>query len=293
MQLAIHLGVHCTDEERLLKSLLQNKGALARENISVPGPGRYRKTVVDAARKLRGDQASRDSSEMLIDAIVDNDSASRLVMSFENFICQPSRIFEDGTLYHKAAYKPMWLRNLFDETSVEFFMAIRNPATFIPAVFHHKDQKMSSFDAFLDGLDPDQIRWSEVIRTIRETNPGCPVTVWCNEDTPLIWPQVLQQVSGHDPATELAGGFNVLATIMNGQGMRRLRTYLADNPPRNEVHRRRIIATFLDKFAIRDAVEEELDVPGWTDDLVRRLTRNYEQDLSVIETLPGVNFIAP
>ncbi len=293
MQVAIHLGVHCTDEDRLLKTLLKNKGALAREAISIPGPGRYRKTVIRAAQKLRGAEASPDTRDLLIDSIIDDDTTERVVMTCEHFLCVPGRIFENGLLYDKAGFKPKWLRNVFAGTDVEFFLSIRNPATFIPAAFHHKDQNVTDFELFMDGADLDQIRWSDVILSIQETNPNCPVTVWCNEDTPLIWPQVIQEVSGHDPFTKLNGDLNILSTIMTQEGLRRLQAYLHSHPPGNEIQRRRVLVAFLDKYAIEDAVEEELDVPGWTDDLVVQLTQNYEDDLDEIERMPGVNFIAP
>jgi hypothetical protein len=293
MQVAIHLGAHCTDEERLLKTLLQNKGVLAKQGISIPGPGRYRKTVVQAAQKLRGKEASQDSRDMLADAIVDDDSAERMVLTFEHFMCVPGRIFENAMLYDKAGFKPMWLRNVFGGLPVEFFLAIRNPATFIPAAFHHKEQGIKDFATFLDGVNLDQIRWSDVILAIQESNPDSPLTVWCNEDTPLIWPEVVQKVSGHDPAQRLNGGFNILGTIMQRDGMRRLRAYLAAHPPKSELQRRRILAAFLDKYAIAEAVEEELDVPGWTGELVTRMTENYEEDLIEIARLPGVDFIEP
>ncbi|MFB3079537.1 MAG: hypothetical protein ACE1Y4_16180 [Lysobacterales bacterium] len=293
MQVAIHLGAHCTDEDRLLKTLLQNKGRFAKDCISIPGPGRYRITMVRAAQKLRGAQASGESRDVLLDTIVDDDSAQRVVLSHENFICVPGRIFENGILYDKAEYKPLWLRQLFPGLQVEFFLGIRNPATFIPAVFYHPGQETKKFENFLDGVDLDQVRWSDVILSIRETNPDCPLTVWCNEDTPLIWPQVIQEVSGHDPSTQVNGAFAVLGKIMKREGMQRLRTYLGTHPPQNEIQRRRILVAFLDKYALEDEVEEELDVPGWTEALVHALTQNYEDDLDEIGRMPGVNFISP
>ncbi|HHS89460.1 MAG TPA: hypothetical protein ENJ26_03745 [Rhodobacteraceae bacterium] len=293
MRVAIHLGAHCTDDESLLKTLLQNKGVLSEKGISVPGPGRYRMTVIKAAQKLRGQEASEDSRDMLIDAIVDDDSAERLVLTHEDFICVPGRIFENGLLYDKAGYKPMWLRNVFAGYPVEFFLAIRNPATFIPAAFRHKRQNVGDFISFLSGVDVEQIRWSDVILAIQESSPDCPLTVWCNEDTPLIWPEVVREVAGTDDFTKLRGGLNIIAPIMNRAGFRRMRSYLSSHPPKNETQRRRILAAFLDKYAIEDAIEEDLDVPGWTQELVAQMTRDYEEDLEEIANLPGVRLISP
>ncbi len=41
MQIALHIGAHCTDEDRLLKCLLMNKEILSDVGTAVPGPGRY------------------------------------------------------------------------------------------------------------------------------------------------------------------------------------------------------------------------------------------------------------
>ena len=293
MQVAIHLGVHCTDDDALLKTLLQNRGVLAREGISIPGPGRYRKTVLREAQKLRGIPADADSRDLLIETIIDDDSARRLVLSYEDFLCLPERIFENGLLYDQAGTRPKCLRNLFPGFSVEFFLAIRNPATFIPAAFRAKSQIIADFPAFLDGVDLDQIRWSDVIVSIRDSNPDSPITVWCNEDTPLIWPQVVQEVTGHTGTCTVNGGNNIVAQIMKNEGLDRMLTYLKSHSPRNEAQRRRVLLAFLDKYAIADAVEEELDAPGWTNELVQHLTENYEADLHQIEHMAGVKFIAP
>ncbi|MEE9426893.1 MAG: hypothetical protein V3V25_01980 [Paracoccaceae bacterium] len=293
MQVAIHLGVHCTDEDRLLKTLLQNKGALAKLGISVPGPGRYRKSVTREAQRLRGFPTDHDSRDLLVDSIVDDDSASRMILTFENFLCDPARVFENGLLYDQSGSRPKNLQNLFLDLPVEFFISIRNPATFVPAIFHHKDQMISDFKAFLDGVDLEDIRWSDVIAAIKENCPDCPITVWCNEDTPLIWPEIVHQVTGCPKMDELLGGNNVLASIMKNEGLDRMQTYLESHPPRNEGQRRRIILAFLDKYAIADAVEEELDVPGWSDELVKVLTQNYEADLEEISQMQGVNLISP
>ncbi len=292
MQVAIHLGAHCTDEDRLLKTLLANKGALATAGVSVPGPGRYRKTVLREAQKLRGIPADNNVRDLLVETIVDDDSAKRLVLSFDDFLCPASRVFENGILYDQASIRPTNLRKLFPNWPVEFFISIRNPATFIPAVFQHKDQNHTNFSKFLDGVALDEIRWSDVIISIREHNPNCAITVWCNEDTPLIWPEIIQQVSAQSETLCLEGKNNILGSIMKNEGLDRMATYLKSHNPRNEAQRRRIVMAFLDKYAIADAVEEELDVPGWTEDLVRQLTQNYEADLLNIGRINGVKLLS-
>jgi hypothetical protein len=53
------------------------------------------------------------------------------------------------------------------------------------------------------------------------------------------------------------------------------------------------LSAFLDKYVDEDAIEEEIDLPGWDDALIARLTERYEDDLYAIEDIPDVTFIQP
>jgi hypothetical protein len=75
--------------------------------------------------------------------------------------------------------------------------------------------------------------------------------------------------------------------------MTRLLSYLKTRPPQTEIQKRRIIAAFLDKYAIEEAIEDEVDLPGWTDAVLQQLTEMYEEDVYEIARMPGVNFISP
>ncbi len=289
MRIAFHMGAHCTDEDRLLKTLLKNKGILAEQGVIVPGPSRFRSVIADVIAKLRGGRASRETQDILLEAFTDVDEAERLVLSFENFLGASRRALENGSLYHLAADKAMRLRNLFPDDPVEFFIGIRDLATFIPALFERDGD--GDFRAFMQGVDPLSLHWADVIESIREALPDCPITVWCNEDTPLLWPQIVHEVAGVDAQLRLKGGFDVLGEIMAKEGIQRLRAYLGEHPPQTEIQRRRILAAFLDKYALEEAVEEELDLPGWTPELIEELSAGYDDDVLDIARLPGVTML--
>lgn len=76
-------------------------------------------------------------------------------------------------------------------------------------------------------------------------------------------------------------------------GLQRMQSYLEAHPPKNETQRRRVVVAFLDKFARPDALEEEVDLPGWTEDYMAQLTEIYDVDCEMIAQLPGVNFLTP
>ncbi|MEM6478856.1 MAG: hypothetical protein AAF647_07400, partial [Pseudomonadota bacterium] len=85
----------------------------------------------------------------------------------------------------------------------------------------------------------------------------------------------------------------LLSEIMTEEGFNRFLAYLKSHPPQTGVQKRRIIAAFLNKFALEDELEEELDMPGWTTEIVDGLTDAYEEDLYTIERIPGVTLISP
>lgn len=48
MQISLHIGVHGTDEDRLLKGLLRNANDFRKDGVAIPGPSRYRALLSDA-----------------------------------------------------------------------------------------------------------------------------------------------------------------------------------------------------------------------------------------------------
>jgi hypothetical protein len=289
MRIVYHLGAHCTDEERLLRCLLKNRQTLGEQGIMVPGPARYRALLRDTAITLKGQPASIDTQEHVLDQIMEEASAERLILSWENFLSFPQWVLTDR-LYPAAAERVRAFTRIFPEAEAEFFLAIRNPATFLPDLF--AKQRDKTYAAFMGGTDPSDHHWSDVIADVLDENPGVPFTVWCDEDTPLIWPEVLAAVSGIAPGTVLEDSDELLASIMSPEGMVRMNTYLASHVPQSVVQRRRVVSAFLDKFALPEKIEAEVDLPGWTENTIAGLTADYIDDIARIRAMPGVTFLA-
>lgn len=292
MIISMHIGAHCTNGPQLMRGLLKNKAVLAEQNVAVPAPSHYRGVLPSVMKKVNNQKASPETQEMLLDEMLDMDDCHRMVLSYEDVICMSPKIFENGRFYAKADFKLPWLCNVFADHDVELFIGLRNPATFIPAAFATCGPKVS-FDDFLNGIDVEGIRWSGLLRRLRDACPQAQLTCFAFEDTPLTWSQIMRDMAGIGPGIPLSGGLDVLATIMKREGMKRLRTYLHTHRPQNEVQRQRILQAFLDKYVNEDALEEEIELPGWDEVLVSRLTEAYEADLDAIEAMDDVHFILP
>ncbi|MEL7395733.1 MAG: hypothetical protein AAFN44_05090 [Pseudomonadota bacterium] len=290
MQIILHAGAHATDEDRLVTCLLKNAEHLEAIGTVVPEPESYRNMLRDTIAAATDGAAPPDLGQNLRNALLPSGDADRLVISNDSFF---------GT--HKMAVKRMFypascarleaLRQLLPDDHVELFFAVRNPASFMPALL-----EITNFNSIGDlfrGYDPLSFRWSELFERIRAQIPDIPITVWCNEDTPLIWAELIREMGGLDPTQEIKGEYDLLQEIMSEGGMKRFLSYVDSHPGMTEVQKRRVIAAFMDKFVDDDAVEEEYELAEWTVDIVDQMTELYEEDVFNIPRVPGVTLITP
>lgn len=290
MHVVYHLGAPCTDGDGLIKSLLKNRTRLARAGIVVPPPGLYRPMLRDAARALGGHAATAEQQDALLEALAGDGPVQRLVVSDPRLVCINRLVVQGAQIWPMIGRQTEQLRGLFPDDVAAFFIGMRDPATLIPALF--RASRFTDFEEFTENMQPHAVAWSEMLHRLRATHPGAPITVWCNEDTPLIWPAVLREVADVDPMVRLDGGYDVIESIMAPEGFRRMLTYLDTHPPQTEVQHRRVMAAFLDKFAIEERLDEEIDVPGWTEELMDDLSAGYEEDVHEISRMAGVTVIS-
>jgi len=124
----------------------------------------------------------------------------------------------------------------------------------------------------------------------------------------MIWPEVLARVAGidrdgsagllaeggwSDGGGPMAGAEDLLATIMSHEGLEALRAALAAVAAADIEARRDIVSAHLERFALPEAVEVAVDLPGWSAELIGAMTAAYAQDVAEIATLPGVEMLLP
>ncbi|MBC7147372.1 MAG: hypothetical protein H5U24_18535 [Thioclava marina] len=291
MKVVFHLGAHSTDEDRIVRVLAGNRDVLETYRIAVPAPRRYRMVLRDALVSLKGGPAPQDIQDALLEACTDRPDIERLVFSHEFFLCIPERVVTQKGFYVMAPGKLGPLANLFPSSETEFHLALINPATLLPQLVRRLPKR--SYEQIMQGHDPRDLRWEPVIRDMAAAAGGRRLVIWCNEDLPLIWPEVLRAVGGLPESQALDGELMILEQIMPPDGVARLRSYLQSHPPKSILQRRKIFTVFLDKYARSEAIEIEAPLPGWTDELVAEITAQYDADVAAIARMPGVEFIAP
>lgn len=291
MEIALHLGAHLTDNDNLVRCLMRNRQALAAEGIAVPGVATYRQQLRQLSDELKDTPISEETQEALLDSILEDDDVNRLVLSSENFIAMHRWAVNHSRLYPAAGERLARLCHLFPGAEFEAFIAVQNPATFVPALI--ADERAGGRAQVLANSDPGKLRWSETIAAMRRQVPEVPITVWAHEDTPLLWAEILQRVSGHSDEIELEGWLAWYWSIVTPTGHNAMRRYFQHNPPVSALQRKQVLGAMLDKFARPEAIDVEAPLPDWDEEYVDALSELYEQDLDVIAAMPGVTLLEP
>ncbi|WP_224815180.1 hypothetical protein [Hasllibacter sp. MH4015] len=291
MQVVFHLGAPCTDGDQLIQSLLKNRLRLAQAGIAVPPPSRYRAVIRDTARALKGRPATEEVQDALLDAILDDEEADRLILSDPRFVCINRLVVQGAQIWPMIDRATTQLRALFPEAEVEFCIGMRDPASLIPALF--KASRFSDFREFTDNMQPHAVAWSEMLRRLQAIHPDARIVVWCNEDTPLLWGEVMRELAGVGPQATLDGIDDLVEGIMEKEGFARMRAWLIQHPPETEGQRRRVLAAFLERYALDAEIEEVLNLPGWDEGLIAEMSQSYDEDMDVIARIPGVTLLSP
>ncbi|MGI9369895.1 MAG: hypothetical protein ACR2O2_13755 [Ruegeria sp.] len=291
MQVVIHAGAISTDEGRILKSLLANKGALVQQGVTVPGPGKFKPLFKEALDSMESKPPSPSTREILEDAILDGEDASRVVLSNEHFFGAQWSAIRDDQFYPLAGPRMAYLDELFLGAQVELFMGLRNPASFIPKVLMSLSPKHR--EDVMNLTDISYLSWLTMVEDIVDLAPNVRMTLWCNEDTPLIWGDIIRAMSGLAPDAPLRNEFTFLSSLLSETGKRALKELIAQQSASNTAIQSDQLAEIFRAFAEPEKIQEELDFPGWSEDVVEAFTTIYHQDLAEIQTIPGIRFLTP
>ncbi|MGR3484248.1 MAG: hypothetical protein ACU0BF_02820 [Paracoccaceae bacterium] len=288
MQIAFHIGALATDSDRLLQAAQDN--AARAPGTHVPGPARYRPLVRETVQGLAGRPAPREAREVLLDAMLDAEEPDRLILSHDLFLGVPNRVLRDGAFHEVLEEKVGGFASLFREDEIELFICLRDIGTWLPAV--HAATTNMTFAQMLGRLHPSDLRWSEVVARLRAAAPRAAVTVWCHEDRPIVWPDVLRAILGLAGDAAIDGGLDPMAEALAPEGRARLAHELAQTPPDTVAMKRRMYEAVRAAYPAPGAAPTP-QLAGWTPELTEHLTAIYEADLETIADMEGVTLIEP
>ena len=291
MDIVFHMGAHCTDRDQLIRCLLRNTSTLAKQGIAVPEPETYRQDLRQLAHEMASQPTDALTQQALIDGLTDDDDAHRIVLSNANHLAHGQWAVANDKLYPSAAERIAHLAHLFPAARLTIAMGLRDPATFLPALYAQLEPQGQAGEML--SSDPGKLRWSDMVLRMQAAVPGLELILWRDEDVPLIWPEILREVSGHDPQTELEGWFAWYWPLVTPKTHEAMRRYFAKNPAVDDLHRRKVLAAMLERFVRDEALEPDPLLPDWTEATVDALSDLYDADMDVVASLPGVTFLEP
>ncbi|WP_420586536.1 hypothetical protein [Ruegeria sp.] len=291
MQVIIHAGAAFTDDGRLLASLQKNAAALTEGKLSIFGPRRYRQVFKPAFDQLETGIVDTAEFEKLRNFLPDSPTDERAVFSSESFPGELSSALREGQLYPFAGRRMALLEDAFPNHQIELFIGLRNPGSFIPKLLMSLPQETRG--NIIRDTDLSCLSWIGMIEDIRDLAPGVQLTIWRNEDTPFIWGDIIRAMGGLKKEAALPDENDLLLSLLDEMGQGKLRALVEQGADQDIPNQHDAMAQIFHDHAQHDAIEEELDLPGWSTEIVDAFSELYEQDMARLAKMSGVRMLEP
>ena len=289
--ISIHVGAPATQSDLLLKSVRKEQAAQNDTALHVPEVLSYRDQIITLSNQLRGaplTSTQRQEVYKTVCSLHDSANIENIVLSSEYFLAFAPYTFKDGMLFDRSGVKSNWLRSLFPHNPCEFFITIRNPATFIPQMLGI--QKQLDYESLVGRTDLLEINWYDVIARMDECNPDDHITVFLFEDAPQNWGNMVRALGGFAPNPPMQTDLDMAFSLLSRKGRRWLQSAAeAASPDEHPA----LIEFALENHLRPDQEFTEISLPGWDQELINGLTRNYLKDIQRIKGLTGVTLLEP
>lgn len=291
MQVAIHAGALFTDEGRLEKLLQTNARALRQNGARYWGFRAYKNIFRPALGAVSDRPVAEDTRAKFRHLMPPRRPLRRAILASAEYIGEQAAVIMDGQFYPQAGRRMAHLDQVFDDATVELFVGLRNPGSFIPKVL--MSLSAPERQHILGSTDLSCLSWLAMIEDIRDLAPDVNITLWSNEEIPLLCGDIACALAGLPADTPLDGEFTLLSSLVSKAGQDELDNLTKQDLSRNDASLRDGLAAIFRQHALPDAIEEEVELPGWNDDVVAAFTELYEQDLARLQTMPDIRFLKP
>ena len=293
MDILLHAGAHPTDNDTLMVSMNNNKPALDRCQVAVPDPVLYRRSLRQAMRQIEGAQFTDELRDMLYDSICGDQPPDTLamVLSVPMLFAPPAQTVAQGVFFPQAVEKMRSAVEVFKNDRIKLFFAIRNPTTYLAALMKTCDS--NNLSAVTGGSAPETLRWSELFLRLQAHFMDMELTVWCYEDSPFVWQDVIRAVGQVPPNIAIKDTYRLYLHLLNDVGQARFVAYMHKNTNLSAEKKREVMFAFAEKFGRPEIMDQDVSITGLAQEEVAFLTDLYEDDLAKITEIPNVRLIFP
>lgn len=283
MRIVIHIGPMGTGGTALKKQLTSNADLLRDAGVFVrvsDGDFRHLKEAITQNRSV----------EELLDALKTPDDAKTLVLCNETQVGTPDRPFGKRFWYGRARGRVLPIHEYFDGMDVWTSVALRNPATLIPAKYALtlSQRNYLSFSDFIGQTPLDQLSWAEFLERLQLLDAYKPIMTWRYEDYPYIWRDVVQALTGLENAQTLNGEVPQAEAEFSIAQLSHYANQVAELKDKGEAIPKDHWNTF---ETTADSITKLPEHPSWTSQFEETLTEIYDEDLYSAARMEGVHLI--
>lgn len=291
MQVVLHAGAAFTDDGRVLASLQANLAARPDHSAFLFGPRRYRQILKPALDRL--DTDPQPPGEVLKNGppIPYGLTEGRLILSAPDLIGEASTAIMDGQFYPLAGKRLAYINEVFNDDQLQVCIGLLHPGYFISKIL--TPLTVEQRWAVVNSTDLSCLSWLGMVEDIRDLVPDAQLTLWCNEDTPFIWGDVLRTLIGMPKAEPLQDEYDLLESLLTEDGKSALSNLLETDEEQEVRVTPEDLASVLERYADPEKIEEDLELPGWTDEIFSAFSELYEQDIAKIQSMTDVQFLSP
>ena len=187
--------------------MLAQREALAALGCAYLGPDLLRKTYALPSLIRSAPVLKRKLAPLREVVAQDIARGQRILLSDENIIGRPRPpdLALGAQLYPQAQSRVGKLIAGLELQDVTLCLALRDPLAFVTSAWGHQflALKPIEFDAFVGGLAPLSLRWSELVARLLTCTGVTRVVLWRFEDHAMIAPQVMALLGGTRAALPL------------------------------------------------------------------------------------------
>lgn len=292
MDVRFLIGAHRAATKHLQETLYQNWALLEKQEICLPEADIMQRALYAALRGIRNGADKEKITSDLLSKLTQDREYKRIVLISPRISGTVTSPAKDNLLYPRAGLRVSSVANMLEHLPMRLFVAIRNPATFLPSCYSSSldGEGSKSFEDFAEQSSPTQLRWSDYMHRVQGKGSGIPITTWRFEDYPYFWREIAQAITGIENKEELHGTTSPVNQGISLHGAMSMYNYLQAHQVSDPDALAKIRQSFFEKFPS----EPQGSVPQcWPEELSSGLTDNYDDDWYYIERMDNVDALQP
>lgn len=284
-KLHVHFSIPFYAGDQLIRSLGSVAGLFSNHGISIPAPDIYRPIFGD---KVRGQDGGQFTPMEITDLSAKMGLEKDLViLSFNDFLCVPNNIFEGGVVYKHIVDRISYLKAAFPNREIKLFFSAASPAAIMCALINE-----NSLNPHLQQV-ATTIRplWMDMVEKVKTHHPEINSVIWATEDTPATWPVVLRTILDRPEPFNVPGSLSMAAALLDDVKKELFQRRLDAHAPKSEKDLVMLINEFIKEHADPELLSFEVDIPGWTQDIIDDFELLYQQDIDFCADIDGTRVI--